>query len=58
MRIDYPSRGLGDTIEKITRLTGIKYVADKVAKIAGADDCGCEARKEALNKAVPYKNKD
>ena len=58
MRIDYPSRGLGDTIEKITRLTGIKYVADKVAKIAGEDDCGCEDRKEALNKAVPYKNKD
>ena len=48
------SRGLGDTIEKITRATGIKKVVDKVSKTTGKD-CGCNKRKEALNKAFPYK---
>ena len=48
------SRGLGDTIEKITRATGIKKVVDKVSEVTGKD-CGCNKRKEALNKAFPYK---
>ena len=48
------SRGLGDTIEKITRAIGIKKVVDKVSKATGKD-CGCNKRKEALNKAFPYK---
>ena len=48
------SRGLGDTIEKITRATGIKKVVDKVSKTTGKD-CGCNKRKEALNKVFPYK---
>ena len=46
------SRGLGDTIEKITKATGIKKVVDK---ITGKKDCGCNKRKETLNKAFPYK---
>ena len=34
-------RGLGDTIETVIKATGLdKFVSD---------DCGCEARKEALN---------
>lgn len=48
------SRGLGDTIEKITTRTGIKKVVDTVAKATGKD-CGCPKRKENLNKAFPYK---
>ena len=48
------SRGLGDTIEKITRATGIKKVVDKVSRSTNKD-CGCNKRKEALNKAFPYK---
>ena len=44
------SKGLGDTIAKITKATGI----DKVAKKVLGDDCGCEERKEALNKMFPY----
>jgi len=44
------SRGLGDTIQKITKATGI----DKVAKAVLGDDCGCEERKEKLNKMFPY----
>lgn len=44
------SKGLGDTIEKITKATGI----DKVAKAVLGDDCGCDERKEKLNKMFPY----
>ena len=44
------SKGLGDTIAKITKATGI----DKVAKKVLGDDCGCEERKQALNKMFPY----
>jgi DNA polymerase II small subunit/DNA polymerase delta subunit B len=47
------TKGLGDTIEKITKATGIKKAIDKVAKITGVD-CGCEKRKEKLNKLFPY----
>ena len=46
------SRGLGDTIEKITKATGIKKV---VNKITGKKDCGCGKRKEKLNEIFPYK---
>ena len=46
------SKGLGDTIAKITKATGI----DKVAKKVLGDDCGCEERKEKLNKMFPYAN--
>ena len=49
------SKGLGDSIEKITKATGIKNVVDKVNKLRGKKDCGCNKRKEDLNKAFPYK---
>jgi hypothetical protein len=42
------SKGLGDTIEKVTKATGIKSVVEKVSKATGKD-CGCGKRKEALN---------
>ena len=42
------SKGLGDTIEKITAATGIKKAVDTVSKATGKD-CGCGARKEKLN---------
>lgn len=48
------SKGLGDTVEKITTITGIKKIVDKVAEATGKD-CGCNKRKEALNKIMPYK---
>ena len=47
------SKGLGDTIEKITKATGIKGSVDYVFDKLGVD-CGCEARKEKLNKLFPY----
>jgi len=39
------SRGLGDTIAKVTKLLGIKPCD------------GCKKRQELLNKLVPYRNK-
>ena len=47
------SRGLGDSIHKFTKATGIKSVVDKVSKGLNIH-CGCEARQETLNNMVPY----
>lgn len=49
------SKGLGDTIEKITTATGIKKVVETVAKVIGKD-CGCNKRKDTLNRVFPYNN--
>ena len=48
------SKGLGDSIEKITKITGIKSFVNKVNKIIGTD-CGCDKRQIKLNKFLPYK---
>ena len=49
------SKGLGDTIAKITKATGIKKVVDTVAKATGKD-CGCGKRQSTLNRLFPYHN--
>ena len=49
-------KGLGDTIEKLTQITGIKNLTQIINKTTGKD-CGCNKRKETLNKMFPYKNK-
>jgi hypothetical protein len=51
----HQSKGLGDTVEKFTRATGIKKAVDVVTKAMGKKDCGCKKRKDKLNKAFPYK---
>jgi len=50
------SKGLGDSIEKFTKATGIKKVVDTVNKATGKG-CGCGARKNALNEKFPYNPK-
>lgn len=45
------SRGFGDTVAKFTEATGI----DKVVHFIAGEDCGCDKRKEKLNKLFPYK---
>jgi hypothetical protein len=50
------SKGLGDSIEKITKATGIKKIVDVVSKATGKD-CGCNERKNNLNKLFPYNYK-
>lgn len=42
--------GLGDVVENITEATGIK----KVVKAIAGDDCGCNERKDLLNKLFPF----
>ena len=49
-----PSKGLGDTVEKITKATGIKKAVELFSKATGID-CGCDERQEKLNKLFPYK---
>lgn len=44
------AKGLGDTIEKITEATGVK----KAVKALFGDDCGCDERKDKLNKLFSY----
>ena len=47
-----------DTIEKFTTATGIKTFADVLTRngvFGKKKDCGCNKRKDALNKAFPYK---
>lgn len=48
------SKGLGDTVEKITKATGIKKLVEKY----GPSDCGCDQRRDKLNEMFPYKNED
>jgi hypothetical protein len=50
-RQEASSKGLGDSIEKITEATGIKAAV----KFLAGEDCGCDQRKEALNKMFSYK---
>jgi hypothetical protein len=46
-------KGLGDIVAKFTQATKLDQVAKGVAIAMGKDDCGCEARQEALNKMFP-----
>jgi hypothetical protein len=52
--LEPPARGLGDTIERIARVTGIAKLATQIAAVTGRD-CGCDRRRERLNRLVPYR---
>jgi hypothetical protein len=52
-----PSRGLGDSIARITKATGINNLAQAGARAIGKKDCGCNKRQEKLNKMFPYKKR-
>ena len=43
-------KGLGDTIERFTKASGIKKMADMIP-----GGCGCDDRKDWFNKNFPYK---
>lgn len=47
---DKKSKGLGDTIKKITQATGI----DKLVKFVAGEDCGCDERQKILNTKFRY----
>ena len=44
------SKGLGDTVKKATKATGI----DKAVKFVAGEDCGCDERQEKLNNFFSY----
>jgi|TARA_R110000751_G_scaffold198509_1_gene303381 hypothetical protein len=48
------SKGLGDDIERVAQFTGIKKAVDVVSQKLNRD-CGCEQRKNSLNRIFPYK---
>ena len=50
---DIKSKGLGDTIEKITKATGVKNIIETVSKAVNKD-CDYGKRKETLNRLFPY----
>lgn len=50
-----PSEGLGDTVEKITRKTGIKKATKWFSDKTGID-CGCEERRIKLNSLIRYRH--
>ena len=50
------SKGLGDSIEKFTTMTGIKSLTEiATRRIGKPGGCGCNKRKAWLNKQFPYK---
>jgi len=51
------SKGLGDTIASITHFFYIDVLVKKVVYLFGKKDCGCERRRDKLNKVFPYKTK-
>ena len=48
---DGPARGLGDVVAIATAVTGI----DRAVKAVVGKNCGCAARRAALNQAIPLK---
>jgi hypothetical protein len=51
------SKGLGDSVEKFTKATGIKSLTEIAARAMGYQDCGCDKRKAWLNQQFPYYKK-
>lgn len=47
-----PDRGLGDTVARVARATGIAAVARTVERVTGRP-CGCAGRRAALNARFP-----
>jgi hypothetical protein len=45
------SKGLGDTIHKVTTATGIHSLVKKATN----GGCGCDKRRKTLNELFPYK---
>ena len=50
-------QGLGDSIAKFTKTTGLKSLTEIAIRAVGYKDCGCDKRKQWLNKQFPYKHK-
>ena len=53
MKKNEPIRGLGDVVDRVTSATGVKSAVNKVSAELNKE-CGCEQRREALNKLIPF----
>jgi hypothetical protein len=49
-------KGLGDTVHRFTKATGIKSMVDRVSEGLNIP-CGCEGRRKAMNALFPYRKK-
>jgi len=47
-------RGLGDTVHRFTKATGIKTMVDRISQGLNIP-CGCEGRQKAMNIMFPYR---
>lgn len=52
----WQDKGFGDTLERITKATGIKKIVDTISEATGKD-CGCGERKKKLNEPNILVNK-
>jgi len=48
-----PCRGLGDAVARVAEATGMARAAQWFERATGRP-CGCEERREALNKMFPF----
>ncbi len=49
MPIEKKTEGFGSAIEKVTKAIGLDKAAEQIAQAMGYQDCGCAARKKALD---------
>jgi len=52
------SKGLGDTVHKIFKKTGVAKVVNAVNRAVGKKGCGCKKRQNTLNEIFPYKDEN
>lgn len=52
------SQGFGDDVERVAKKLGLDKLAKSVMQVVGVEDCGCGARRDALNQLFPYKNNE
>ena len=45
--------GLGDFVEAVAKVTGVKAAVNAYSNATGKD-CGCNKRRDKLNKAIPF----
>ena len=59
--VEQGSRGLGDTVARMVdalTLGQAAKIAEATTRALGREDCGCNRRREWLNRLVPYRQED
>lgn len=52
--IKKPVRGLGDVVHAVAKWTGAEAVVKTAERVTGKS-CGCEERRQKLNRLMPFK---